>query len=302
MKIGLSLDPSYLAGKETPSATAWGPVLGEASRYLRQLREGGVTSIELGAQLTNPDQGPLLQTAAQQVWDVGLGITLHGKLPEIPEEIPGSDLGDIFPALLPILAGRPDRQQELIITLHCYEGNPARGSDFYAQQTREAVRGILGMIEEKQVPLRLALELSRKASPNVGPGFTYTDLTELVQRIDHPQAGLCWDLGHTYANLRNGVLPDQVPSDFASRVIHTHIHGLGPRGRTHFALTEESLPLASFIGPLVSAGYEGIYNLELRPQREDWEGLPVTAKFRESIEVLQECVLSFQRKSLWPPV
>ena len=72
-------------------------------------------------------------------------------------------------------------------------------------------------------------------------------------------------MGHCFANylLDNTLYPIYPHFEFSAAVIHTHIHDLGPDGRTHWIFKENIIPLADYVGQLKVVGYEGVYNLEL---------------------------------------
>jgi sugar phosphate isomerase/epimerase len=106
-----------------------------------------------------------------------------------------------------------------------------------------------------------------KTKAKVDPSFTWDGVTSIVEAVAHPALGICWDFGHAFFNYRSGLISAEPPDTFLQKVIHTHIHDLGPTGTTHFPLREGVVPLARNCELLRFAGYDGVYNLELEPAR-----------------------------------
>ena len=120
------------------------------------------------------------------------------------------------------------------------------------------------MIVDNNIPVKLALENQR--SKNISdPGKSFLEIEGMWKEIDRSNVGICWDMGHCFANylLDNTLYPIYPHSEFTAAAIHTHIHDLGPDGRTHWIFKENRVPLADFVKRLKAAGYEGVYNLEL---------------------------------------
>ncbi len=216
--------------------------------------------------------------AAQRVWDAELSLTVHGRLPRL---ILGETLAEIYPSLVPLTEALRRRGCESILTLHCYS---AQGGDIreLAERTVRALRNMLHVFQNGQIPLHIALETNH-VSARADPGVTYAGILDMIVKVNRPRIGACWDFGHTFMNVQHGQL-EQIPSDmFLESVIHTHVHDLGPR--THFPLTCNVVPLDLFLDLLFAQGYSGGLNLELSPER--FQG-PVRKLICASIERLVE--------------
>src|SRR5699024_3957513 len=85
---------------------------------------------------------------------------------------------------------------------------------------------------------------------------------------------ICWDMGHYISNLtkrKQDSLYQARLLPYVKDVIHTHIHGLNDSGITHCPIiSDESLPVETYINLLKDAQYSGIYNVEFSFDR--WEG------------------------------
>jgi sugar phosphate isomerase/epimerase len=256
VRIGVSLPPAYLAGEPNELLTG---ALGDPATALAALRRAGVTAIELRA--VGPHTDPALAlAAARQVWHAEATLTIHGELPASPPAA-------LYPALVALCREMAQQGQCAIITVHSYK-SLEEPTDALAARTIRAVRELLHNAGKEGLPLRLAVELSRSKGRN-DPSTTYRRLLSMHAQIAHPHVGFCWDFGHAFSNVRQGVMRLVPPDAFLRRVIHTHIHDLDADGATHAPLTEGRVALASMLSALRSVGYGGILNLELNSRRQD---------------------------------
>jgi len=261
MRIGLSLPPAYLVedASEGGAAAIWRDVFGDAGTFLAAVREAGVSSIEARSIAEDADPSLALR-AAGRAWDAGLGFTIHGRL---PRQLVGETLGDAYPALVPLVEALRVRGEQGILTLHCYSEHGGAVRQL-AERTVHALRSLLDVFQREGVPFSIALEINH-LGPRSDPGVTYTGIVEMIAGTDRPGIGACWDMGHAFMNVQHGQLA-RVPSEaFLERVIHTHVHDLGPR--THYPLTRGVVPVDLYAKLLLDRGYEGILNLELSPER-----------------------------------
>jgi sugar phosphate isomerase/epimerase len=269
MRIGLSLPPAYLVGDASRgSAAVWRDTFGNAEGFLSVVREAGVSSIEVRSIAEDADPSLALR-AARRAWEAGLGLTVHGRL---PRQMAGTTLGEVYPALVPLVEALGARGERAILTLHCYseQGGVARQ---LAERTSRALGSLLELFQREGAPLSIALEINH-VGPHVDPGITYAGIVEMIAGTGRLGIGACWDMGHAFMNVQHGRLARDPSAAFLERVIHTHVHDLGPR--THHPLTHGVVPVDHYVGLLFAHGYEGILNLELSPERYPesvWEGL-----------------------------
>ena len=156
--------------------------------------------------------------------------------------------------------------------------------------TISALQQLLEERDKRNAPFRFALEIN-KSKAKVDPSFTWEGVSSIVEEIDHPALGICWDFGHAHYNHRIGSISAEPPETFLRRVIHTHIHDLSPEDITHWPLCEGVVPLARNCELLHDAGYQGVYNLELDPPRyPDYENLGDA--LYDSVTTLKEVVQS----------
>lgn len=272
MKMGFSLAPSILRG--TPRNEAEERLLhhcGSPEELLERLRKHGIESIELRYvyREEKQDVAPLFRL----IWEQGLEVTVHGR---IEGDLEGPSFIDHYPSLSYALQHYRQYQDQLVMTLHAYHAmkEPEVSVDQLTEKTVRLLQTWLKQIEEQQLDLYLAIELTRRIPDKTDPGSQVDTLLQLVRQAgDDARCGICWDMGHYYSNalrerqvteLPASPLNVMPPREFLERTLHTHIHGLSERCRTHFPMTApESLPLERYVQALREAGYSGVLNLEL---------------------------------------
>ena len=268
MRIGFSLPINYITGKlACELSTLWAGVYESVDECLRIFKGLGVTSVEISkiSKETSPSQ---LNHAVEIVGDMGLGITIHGWLPEIGLQ-PDVPLGiqELEKTLI-----RHEPQSRIPFTVHSRSYNHCIGAteNEITKQTIQDLNLLLETLAPKSV-LAAALELCQyKERRSVG--VTFEDVLSIVEQVSAGNLGICWDMGHSQANYlaqKDVRLPSE---EFVKQVIHTHIHGVGSNGRTHWPVLTDQGYVRDCVDILKSSGYAGIYNIELSLLR--WELSP----------------------------
>lgn len=278
--IGMSLPYRYLTGE---SPTPFDPILGPLETGLALLKSRGVDSIEIRVALPQADPQMVLQLA-QRVWNAGLELTIHSALPLSPAE---ESFEAWFPSLQALIGPLRERGKVLPITVHAYQHKVTPHAEL-AQHTVASLGSLTLLCEQSQLPYRFALELNRSKQV-MDPSVTYESVLAMHDQVRHPALGLCWDFGHGYSNFTNGLIPRDPPASFLQSVIHTHIHDLAPAGKTHWPLTERRLPLQTYVDLLKSVNYQGVWNLELSPERCD-AGPQLGEQILKSVDILRQAV------------
>lgn len=261
LKIGLSLPINYLIGNVSNNEDMWWQeIYGSVGECLRSLKELGVTSVEINKICAKmpPIQ---LRHAVEAIRNAGLGVTVHGWLPETKAE-PDIRLGiqELEKALL-----RHQLPGLIPFTVHSHscEYGEKTAEDESIKRTLHDLNLLTNALSQKAVFIA-ALELCRhKDRRSVGVAFA--DVFFMAKQIGFENLGLCWDVGHSQANYhrkKDSRLPGE---EFVKHVIHTHIHDVGPDGRTHWPVLADQGYVKDCIDILKNSGYNGIYNLELSP-------------------------------------
>jgi sugar phosphate isomerase/epimerase len=185
-------------------------------------------------------------------------------------------------------------QEGLLLTLHGYS-QPHGDEEELRDRTKALFTYLDDLVERETAPVTFALELNR-AKGVADPANTYAATADLCARIDRERVGICWDWGHGYHNILEGSMEPDLPEAFLERVIHTHIHGVGPTGRTHWPLDRGRLPLEQYAAALLDRGYRGVFTLELSPERFSSEG-PVGPSFLDSISLLKNALSNIKKNN-----
>ena len=265
-EIGCSIPLDYLAGLPD---TEFEALFGAPEECLKLFKSKGVEAIELRSVSTRTPVGDIPK-AVERVLDAELSLTIHASLPDFTANDP-----------LAIFALMPDI--DMILTIHAYAGS-SNSERWHAEKTVEGFRALLDGTPPNFI---FALEVNRARAGRIDPGNSYQGVLEMLEEIDSPRVGACWDLGHSESNVRNGYSSRIPTKDFINRVAHTHIHGLSENGRTHFPLTGENLPLPAYLAPLLESGYSGILNFE--PGVDRWTDAVENKReaFLTSIDILR---------------
>ncbi len=268
MRIGLSLPINYVTGKlACELSTSWARAYESVDECLKVFTGLGVTSVEISkiSRKTPPSQ---LRHAVKVVGDMGLGITIHGWLPDMGSQtdVP-LGIQELEKALIEY-----EPKSLIPFTVHSHSYNHCMGAT-ESEVTEQTIRD-LNSLSEALAPksvLAVALELCRHKERR-SIGVTFEGVLSMVEQISPGDIGICWDMGHSQANYlerRDVRLPSE---EFLKQVVHTHIHDVGSNGRTHWPVLTEQGYIRDCIDILKSSGYSGAYNLELSLLR--WESSP----------------------------
>jgi len=291
MTIGFSIqNPAFSGGREDLLA---GHESLEA--FLVALNARGVQSIEIRklASVIDEETYEAINRSVQMIWDMGMEVTIHGEITK--DRAHAQTFSELYPSMAYILEHFRKYQDGLVMTLHALQeerGKTAFTADELAQQTVSILRNWTEIVEKENLPICFALENNRSKEKKVDPGNACRNVLAMVEQVDSPKLGICWDMSHYHSNLILGTeadrkLGDLPPAAFLERAVHTHIHGLTDSGKTHFPITDAFiLPLEAYLNALQKAGYEGVHNLELTFNRFE-KDLPVAENVFLSIERLQ---------------
>ena len=262
-KIGVSIPWDYISGN---IVTTDGEILkqnfGNAADFLKFLKDIEVTHVELRHRKKDMPKSEM-KSVFQLLTDSEFQITIHG---DSPPEGKIWTINQVFPWIEAFNNTKPSASNPLMVTLHPYKGK--KDKEVYRIQTVEFIRQLSDKIIENNIPIILALENQRNKG-FIDPGTSFSEIEQMWKEINRSNVGICWDMGHCYANyLIDKTIYPLFPHDkFTKQVTHTHIHDLGPDGRTHWIFKENIVPLADNIEHLKNMGYSGVYNLELSFER-----------------------------------
>ena len=109
--------------------------------------------------------------------------------------------------------------------------------------------------------IRLAFENNTVAEGHtIKIGDTIEEVNRVVDTLDHPRLGICWDMGH-YAKAGFATPPEEA---WLKKVIHVHIHDMDSTQTDHYPLIYTSYDYAGWLRLLAAAGMQGIATLEVK--------------------------------------
>jgi len=252
-KLSISLPWDYLADSvNTNEAHIIKSRIGPNKELLQLLKDSGITHIELRHRYKKiSDEGMVRSVSV--IKEFGLSLSIHGEaLPE-PKNFSFMKLFPWYRIVNDIFSG-----ENIIVTFHPYINN---GTEKKLAETTVEIFSLL--LRQKEYPAYTYALENQRFKGYEDPAISFDGTVAIVQSIPEQNIGICWDMGHSFSNTVNFNHPQFPSEDFLSRVIHTHIHDLGPGGRTHWPFKENKVPLKENIRLLHSSNYPGAYNLEL---------------------------------------
>jgi len=235
--------------------------------YLERLRTWGATATEVvlhhgpadertaRVHLLDPDWERVLRCYR----DAGIAVQVHVSLDprfatqrwlDEPE-----DLAREYEPILGVVRDLAAEQGRAVLVLHG-ANDPARGYE----ENRRATIGLLGWLAEaaERMPGEVLVGLELGAVKPDRPAATArsrADVLALVQAVDSPRVGICWDLAHDCENAAHEPGWEPVPgSEFLDRVVHVHVHDLGDDGASHYPPVLGRVPIAEQLGALAARG------------------------------------------------
>ncbi|NLB43203.1 MAG: sugar phosphate isomerase/epimerase, partial [Clostridiales bacterium] len=242
-------------------------------------KKQGVGSIELRAINAGFSAQEVL-ACTQAVFDNGLTCTIHGHLEAVDNDV-------FFNNINSVVERFPNGLEQLMLTVHS-----PKDSEDNEENRKKSVKLLTRFAKfalQKQMPVHFALENNRIHS-NVPSIVNCEGVLSIVNEVNLPNVGICWDFGHVYSNLINFANVPELnsPEAFMKKVVHTHIHAY--KGKTHFPfMGDTALPLVQYCNSLKQGGYTGIYNLELDIERFYLQYSPREA-LETSISELKQCL------------
>jgi len=252
ISIGFNIHPRWVQGTSLKA-------------FLTPLREAGLDSLEFELDNRLPmweDFGPLMEETVA----LGLQLSFHAAY-RAPHTLLGYSSGkkeEIDQDYRPLLQIAEDWSLRL----------KKQHSVVFHAATAPAPHDTRPMIEDTVAfmqwvctdfpHLKVALENNNPSSDNlVKLGIQREDVLALLQLIDRPQAGICWDMGHDALTTQ----PVTAPQEWVQKVIHVHLHDFDKDGQDHYPLIFGNVPYQRWLAQLKLAGLQGIVVLELKGER-----------------------------------
>ena len=288
--LALSLPSRYLTGAlEDEAAALWHAMLGPARDGLAALAGLGIAAVEVGD--VRGERAPeTVALALRTVRDAGLRPHAHLWLPArfTPDDVPAT-LEAAVTALTVSSDGSSGAWSDDALACCAVHGHKRHEPDAFTATVRDLC-ALEPWLRERGASAALEVCRSRPEGPF---GGTYAEVEAVAAAVGDAlgtRLGVTWDLGHTTWNHLQGLDALWPAPGFLTRVRHVHVHDVGGSGRTHFPLDEGRAPLQGFVERLREVGYDGLWDLELYPER--WGGTPAERRSRleDSVARLAEAL------------
>jgi len=252
MQIGFSMHPN------------WARSLPSLSAFLDPLHEAGLTALEFELDSNDPAWpgfGPLMDTCRE----MGYRLCFHApyRRPHTIVGFAGEKGEEIVQSLAPLYDIAALYGPATIVVHGAKSGTAtAERSSMHDHLYADTVMFLDWALEEYPT-LTLALENLDPAPDVIKIGETRAEVLHIVREIEHPNLGICWDIGHD-VNAGRSEAPGPL---WLRQVRHVHIHDLNDEGQDHLPLIYGRVRPRHWLPPVIRAGFDGIITLELNGQR-----------------------------------
>ena len=274
VRIGFSMHPRWVGDEG-------------AEAFLAPLRRAGLSALEF--ELDDRLEGwPAFVPLMEAAFAMGLGLSFHApyRPPRNLAGFAGAERERIQADLGPLLAiaeGWARRSPACrTVVMHAASGQAPVDRGALVVDTFHYLNWVL----EAFPYLELALENNHPERPGearvgVEPG----DVLALLDAVDSPRLGACWDLGHDY--LRAGTT--QPAPEWLERVVHVHVHDADGDGTDHFPLVFGNVPVERWLRAWRDLGGRGSVILELKGGLlKGWSAGRIAGALQGSIARLHE--------------
>lgn len=237
--------------------------VGEAglAAFLDPLRRAGLDTLEFELDRFLPEweqTRPLMDECA----NAGMKLCFHApyRSPNHVDGFSGSQRAEIMDYYRPMLAiaqrWAEKGKSSINVVVH-----GARSSGSSRETLREDTLQFLAWALADFPDICFAFENNHPPKPGeIKIGDGRANVLEIVDTLNHPNLGVCWDFGHDF--LSGGAV--EVGSDWLDQVIHAHVHDVNARGVDHYPLVYHNVPYSSWLPLLHAAGRLRVVTLELK--------------------------------------
>jgi sugar phosphate isomerase/epimerase len=134
--------------------------------------------------------------------------------------------------------------------------------------------------------LTLALENLVFDPRRVKIGADRAEMLRIMEEVDHPRLGICWDMGH---DVKDDSHMGTFEKEWIAHVRHAHVHDVSWQGVDHYPLIHGRVPYRTWLPLLVEAGFSDIVSLEIKGE------LLTHIEFQQVKELLCESILKVAR-------
>jgi sugar phosphate isomerase/epimerase len=227
-------------------------------QYLDHLLSCGATAAEIVLHNGEADEFTSRVHVLRPDWeriitgyrDRGLSLTVHGPLspefsPKRWRDEPHTTISRYRPILQQVAEVAIDQNGTTLI-LHA----AADSAETLAENERTTAAFLATIAEELERwtdNVTVAIELrAYRESRATAAATTRDSVLRVVDQSSHPNVAICWDVAHDLESRIALGQPWDEPDDvFLQRVLHVHLHDLGPNEEPHYPPLVGRVPLES---------------------------------------------------------
>jgi len=226
--------------------------------FLEPLRAAGLGALEYELDANGPDW-PHFVPSMENCQQLGFTLCFHApyKTPYTIAGFAGQERAAIEAAYAPMLDVAASFAPATVVV---HGANSATRS--YEELCADTV-AFLRWALARYPSLTFALENLYPDPKRIKTGVTRAGLLRIVEEIDDPRLGICWDMGHDVLAGRYD-LPDDA---WLQHVYHVHVHDIDPRGVDHYPFMYGRVPYKTWLPALVQNGFEAIVTLEIKSEQ-----------------------------------
>jgi len=235
----------------------WG-YKGTAVDFLEPLRAAGLAALEYELDADVPDW-PHFVPSMENCQQLGFTLCFHApyRMPHTIAGFAGQERAAIEVAYAPMLDVAA-RFGPATVVVHG-ANSASRSYEELCADTVAFLRWTLACYPS----LTFALENLCPNPKRIKLGVTRAGLLRIVEEIDDPRLGICWDMGHDVLAGRYD-LPDDA---WLQHVCHVHVHDVDEQGLDHYPLIYGRVPYQTWLPALAEAGFAAIVTLEIKSEQ-----------------------------------
>jgi sugar phosphate isomerase/epimerase len=215
--------------------------------YLDLLEQCGATGAEIVLYDGDADEFTSRVHVVRPDWeqvirgyrDRSLWLSIHGPLTPEFSPLQWRDEPERtrrrYQPILDQVSELAQEQGATTLVLHALT-DPSRTLEQNERDTAAFLCEISNELGRRSGDVTVAIELRAfRDSRSTAAGTTRESVRRVVEQVNHPGVGICWDLAHDLeSRIALGLGWEEPDTVFLSRVRHLHLHDLGPNDEPHY--------------------------------------------------------------------
>jgi len=254
--------------------------------FLQPLQQAGLNALEFELD-SNLPEWQASQALMEDCADLGLRLVFHGpyRFPLRLEGFRNERRQEVIEQVRPlyrIAQQWAERQGEFTtVVVHGGVSSGTREADLLEDTCQ-----YLGWGLEEFSQIYFAFENGNPARQGQTKiGDSRQKVLEVVETLNHPRLGICWDMGHDYlAGTRTGPT-----AEWLALLRHVHIHDVDEEGKDHYPLIFGRVPWDDWLHSIRGVDQPVCITLEVKGgQLMGWSWEKIMASLAGSIAIIRQ--------------